>query len=46
KKRAIYWETLTATPLIHAGADVIVLRHPESLKTVKGMISALMSNAS
>lgn len=46
KKRAIYWETLTATPLIHAGADVIVLRHPESLKKVKGMISALMSNAS
>jgi acetyl-CoA decarbonylase/synthase complex subunit delta len=46
KKRAIYWETLTATPLIHAGADVVVLRHPESLKKVKGMISALMSKAS
>ena len=43
KKRAIYWETLTATPLIHAGADVVVLRHPESLKKVKGMINALMS---
>jgi acetyl-CoA decarbonylase/synthase complex subunit delta len=43
KKRAIYWETLTATPLIHAGADVVVLRHPDSLKRVKGMISALMS---
>jgi acetyl-CoA decarbonylase/synthase complex subunit delta len=42
KKRAIYWETLTATPLIHAGADVVVLRHPESLKKIKGMISALM----
>lgn len=46
KKRAIYWETLTATPLIHAGADVVVLRHPESLKKVKGMINALMSKAS
>ena len=46
KKRAIYWETLTATPLIHAGADIVVLRHPESLKKVKGMINALMSNAS
>lgn len=46
KKRAIYWETLTATPLIHAGADVVVLRHPESLKRVKGMVNALMSNAS
>jgi len=43
KKRAIYWETLTATPLIHAGADIVVLRHPESLKKVKGMINALMS---
>jgi acetyl-CoA decarbonylase/synthase complex subunit delta len=44
KKRAIYWETLTATPLIHAGADVVVLRHPESLKKVRGMINALMAN--
>jgi acetyl-CoA decarbonylase/synthase complex subunit delta len=43
KKRAIYWETLTATPLIHAGADVVVLRHPESLKKVRGMINALMA---
>jgi len=43
KKRAIYWETLTATPLIHAGANVVVLRHPESLKKVKGMVNALMS---
>jgi len=43
KKRAIYWETLTATPLIHAGANVVVLRHPESLKKVKGLVNALMS---
>ena len=43
KKRAIYWETFTATPLIHAGADVVVLRHPESLKKVRGMINALMA---
>jgi acetyl-CoA decarbonylase/synthase complex subunit delta len=44
--RAIHWETLTATTLIHAGADVVVLRHPESLRRVQRMIAALMAQAS
>lgn len=43
QKRAIYWETLTATPLIHAGADIVVLRHPASLQKVRGMVTALMA---
>jgi acetyl-CoA decarbonylase/synthase complex subunit delta len=45
KRRAVNWETLTASALIHAGADVVVLRHPESLARVKAMTSALMAQA-
>ncbi|GAB4471606.1 MAG: CO dehydrogenase/acetyl-CoA synthase subunit delta [Anaerolineae bacterium] len=41
--RAINWETLTAVSLIEAGADVLVLRHPESLKRVKAAIAELMA---
>ena len=43
RERAIHWETLTATTLIHAGADIVVLRHPESLRRVQRTIVALMS---
>ncbi|HLB49929.1 MAG TPA: acetyl-CoA decarbonylase/synthase complex subunit delta [Anaerolineales bacterium] len=42
KKRAVNWETLTASSLIHAGANVAVLRHPESLARVKTMVAGLM----
>ena len=35
KKRAINWETLTAIALVESGADILVLRHPESLRRVK-----------
>lgn len=40
--RAIYWETLTAITLIHSGADIVVLRHPESIKRVKSAIEELI----
>jgi acetyl-CoA decarbonylase/synthase complex subunit delta len=40
-ERSIHWETLTATALIEAGADIIVLRHPESLRRVKLAIADL-----
>ena len=43
KRRAINWETLTATSLVHAGANVVVVRHPETLKRVKTMIQNLMA---
>jgi acetyl-CoA decarbonylase/synthase complex subunit delta len=33
-ERAVTWETLTATMLIESGADVVVLRHPESARRV------------
>ena len=43
KKRAINWETLTAVALVESGADIIVLRHPESVKQVKAAIGELMT---
>ena len=42
KERAILWEILTATSLLHAGADILVLRHPRSVEQVKLSIDKLM----
>jgi acetyl-CoA decarbonylase/synthase complex subunit delta len=42
KERAINWEMLTASVLVESGADVLVMRHPESVKRVKAMIAELM----
>lgn len=41
KERGTTWETLTATTLIHSGADIVVLRHPESVRRVKEAINRL-----
>lgn len=41
--RGVNWETLTAVSLIEAGADVVVIRHPESLKRVRAAIDDLMT---
>jgi acetyl-CoA decarbonylase/synthase complex subunit delta len=41
-KRAVHWETVTAIALVESGADIVVLRHPESVKHVKEAISELM----
>jgi len=43
KARAINWETLTAIALIESGADVVVLRHPESVKRMKYAIGELIT---
>lgn len=43
QERAITWETLTSVALLESGADIIVLRHPESLKRVREAIDALMT---
>jgi acetyl-CoA decarbonylase/synthase complex subunit delta len=40
-ERAINWEVITATSLIESGADIVVLRHPESVKRVHTMIDAM-----
>ncbi len=42
RERAINWETLTATMLIESGANIVVLRHPESVKRVQLAIEDLM----
>jgi acetyl-CoA synthase len=43
KERAITWETLTSVMLIESGADIVVLRHPESLKRTREAIEDLTS---
>jgi len=43
KARSINWETLTAIALVESGADILVLRHPESVKRVKEAIGELMT---
>jgi len=40
--RAVNWETTTAAALIHAGADVVVLRHPDSVKRIRALIEGLL----
>jgi acetyl-CoA decarbonylase/synthase complex subunit delta len=42
KERAITWETVTAITLIEAGADIVILRHPESLRRVRAAIENLV----
>ena len=41
--RAIHWETLTAISLLESGANIVVLRHPESVRRVQIAIKALMA---
>jgi acetyl-CoA decarbonylase/synthase complex subunit delta len=43
EERAILWEEMTALGLLHAGSDIVVLRHPRSVEKVKGAIQALWS---
>lgn len=40
-RRALEWEALTANALVYAGADIIVLRHPETLRRLRGVVDAL-----
>lgn len=42
KNRAINWETLTAMSLVESGADIVVLRHPESVRRVKDAVNELV----
>ncbi len=40
-RRALEWEALTANALVYAGADVIVLRHPDTLRRLRSVIESL-----
>ncbi|MDD2657920.1 MAG: acetyl-CoA decarbonylase/synthase complex subunit delta [Candidatus Pacebacteria bacterium] len=42
RERGIAWEMITATALIQAGADLLVMRHPEAIEKVNGYIDELM----
>lgn len=38
KKQGILWESITALTLLLAGANILVVRHPETLKSLKEVI--------
>jgi len=37
-QRAVMWEISTAAPMISAGANIVVLWHPKSISTLKGVL--------
>jgi acetyl-CoA decarbonylase/synthase complex subunit delta len=39
--RAVNWETMTAGALVESGADIVVLRHPETVRRIKQLVAAL-----
>jgi acetyl-CoA decarbonylase/synthase complex subunit delta len=41
EQRSKNWEALTATTVIQSGADIVVLRHPESVNRVRESIAEL-----
>jgi acetyl-CoA decarbonylase/synthase complex subunit delta len=43
EKRGIAWETITAASLLESGADIVVLRHPETVPVVRETITKLMA---
>lgn len=43
KKRAIMMEAVTAISFLLAGSDIVVLRHPETVKLVKSYIEKMMA---
>lgn len=45
EQRGILWEADTAVTLLDTGADIVVLRHPETIPLVKHAISELMAGA-
>lgn len=44
RKRGIHWEVATALSLLEAGAEVLVLRHPEALARVRKLLDSWFSN--
>ena len=45
EERAINWETVTAASLVESAADIVALRHPESVRRIHKMIRELMGQA-
>ncbi len=42
EERALAWESLTATSLAMAGAELLVMRHPRAVETVRKTLDELM----
>ncbi len=42
-KRGVLWEIITASDLLAAGADILVLRHPEAVRVLKKVINDVMA---
>jgi len=45
ERRSLYWEMTTAVALLEAGADILVMRHPEAVAMTQEVISKLMDGA-
>jgi acetyl-CoA decarbonylase/synthase complex subunit delta len=45
-KRAVLWELANATSLLYAGADILILYHPEAVAATRRAISDLMDTGS
>ncbi|OGO67857.1 MAG: hypothetical protein A2Z37_08130 [Chloroflexi bacterium RBG_19FT_COMBO_62_14] len=45
ERRALAWESVTATTLLLSGADVLILRHPETLKRIRSVLDGLRAPA-
>jgi acetyl-CoA decarbonylase/synthase complex subunit delta len=44
EERAVVWEEVTATAVINAGCDIVVMCHPKAIEQVKSTIGKLMGN--
>ena len=42
RKRAALWELTTAMSLLYAGADILIMYHPEAVAALKRAIARLM----
>jgi acetyl-CoA decarbonylase/synthase complex subunit delta len=42
EERGIQMEVITASACLASGSDALILRHPESIKTISELVSALM----
>ena len=43
-KRGVTWEATTATALLHSGADIVTIRHPETVEVIRSFIEKLMAS--
>jgi acetyl-CoA decarbonylase/synthase complex subunit delta len=42
QQRGIAWETVTATDLLQGGSDILLMRHPKAMETVRNAVDRLV----